>query len=323
MMKRLIALLIALTAVLTLLSSCGDKIKPEDGRTVLTLSGEKVCYDYYRYVFLNSKKDMDGGEDTYWTENPEAEAELRESVMEILLHYRAIQLLAKDHGVKLSKEKREGIRADIERLQEQMGGREAYLKSLEGMHMTEYTLYYVQELMLLWNELYNYVTNEASGVIACSDDVLRADIPVNFRCVRFVFLKTDDTVAEDAQAIYDKAEAGEDFDQLIKDYGEDITMEKLVGDGYYYTLGEIDEDVQNAVETMAVGDIATVKVSYGYYVVQRLALQDDYIEENLEDFRTQYLARIFSEMLTAKADAIEVAYPDRAFYDSLTVDSIT
>ena len=82
-MKKFVSLLLVIVTLLTLVS-CSQTPKPEDKRVVLTLSGEKIYYDYFRYVFLNTKADMDGGDEDYWTENPEKLEEMFDCTREEL-----------------------------------------------------------------------------------------------------------------------------------------------------------------------------------------------------------------------------------------------
>lgn len=323
-MKRLIAALLALIT-LTLLVACG--VKPNDTRVVLKLDSEKIYYDYYRYVFMNTKRDMDGGDATYWQSHPEAEAELKETVMETLLHYRAIQRLADEHDIRLTNEQKQAIKDNIAATKNAMTGGEAeYLQSLEEAYMSEYTLLYMQEVTQIWSLLYDYVTDEMSGVIPCSDEVLDADIPKNFRRIRYVYIEKNpedpEAVTATVKEVYDKATAGADFNSLIDEYGEDPDMDRLMKDGYYYTLGAIDEAVQEAVEKLDEGAIAPViEVSYGYYVVQRLALDETYVNKNYEIFRAQYRARVFNEMLAAEAEKVKITY--EKLYDELTVTAVS
>ncbi len=322
-MKRFLSILLALITI-TLLASCST-VKPADERVVLTLDNEKIYYDYYRYTFLNTKRDMDGGDDTYWKNDPEAEKELKEEALAVMLHYRAIQRLAKEYGVKLTKEQKKAIQSNLELTKTEMGGEEAFRKSLEEAYMTEYTLLYVQELTQLWSDLYDHMTNKEKGAIPADKATVDADIPLNFRRIRYVYLEKDtenpEATAEEAQRVYDAAAAGEDFDGLIRKHGDDVTMLSLIEGGYYYTLGAIDETVQNAVEALKEGEIAPViEVSYGYYVVQRLPLEQDYIDKNYEDFRLMYRARVFNEMLEAEAKKIAVSYSD--LYHTLTVETV-
>ncbi len=309
MMKRVLSLLLAVLSLLTL-TACGGKIKPEDDRVVLTLGGETIYYDYYRYVFLNSKRDMDGGDASFWENNPEAEAELADAVMEKLLHYVAIRNLAEEYGIALTKEQKQSVKDTLEQTKAYYSDEESYLASMEDAFLTEYTAYYMQEQTLLWQLLYDHVTGEENGIIPASDEILYADIPLNFRRIRYVFIeKTPKNAAEAAQkaeSVLAAAKAGEDFDTLIRNHGQDPDMLRLIENGIYYTLGAVDEDVEKAVETLAEGEIAPlVEVSYGYYVVQRLSLNDDYIEKNFENLRAQYRARIFNEMLKTEAASAE------------------
>ena len=324
MMKRILSLLLALLCLLAL-TACGGKIEPVDDRVVLTLGGEKIYYDYYRYVFLNTKLDMDGGDATFWENNPEAEAELTDSVMENLLHYVAIRRLADDYDIALTKEQKQSIEDTLAQAKAYYSDEESYLESMEEAFMTEYAAYYMQEQTLLWQLLYDHVTGELNGIIKADDETVYADIPLNFRRIRYVFIekKADNAAeaAETAETVLAAANSGSDFDALIREYGDDPDMLRLISDGYYYTLGAIDEDVQKAVEGIAEGEIAPlVEVSYGYYVVQRLPLKNEYVEKNFENFRTQYRARIFSEMLKAEAAAMEKKTTE--LFEELTVKTM-
>jgi parvulin-like peptidyl-prolyl isomerase len=148
----------------------------------------------------------------------------------------------------------------------------------------------------------------------------------NFRRIRYVYIEKNpedpETVSATVKEVYDKATAGADFNSLIDEYGEDPDMDRLMKDGYYYTLGAIDEAVQEAVEKLDEGAIAPViEVSYGYYVVQRLALDETYVNKNYEIFRAQYRARVFNEMLAAEAEKVKITY--EKLYDELTVTAVS
>ncbi len=322
-MKRWIGVLLALITLM-LLTACG--VKPQDSRVVLKLDDEEIYYDYFRYVFMNTKRDMDGGDASYWQEHPEGAAELKESVMETLLHYRAIRRLAAAYDIRITKAQRQAMKAYIAETKAAMtGGEEEYLQSLEEAYMSEYMLYYMQEVTQLWSDLYDYVTDERNGVISCSDEILDADIPQSFRRIRYVYIEknTEDPAASKAlaESVYEKAQAGEDFCGLVEEYGEDPDMDRLLEDGYYYTLGAIDEKVQLAVEALEEGALAPlVTVTYGYYVVQRLPLEQSYIEEHYEMLRAQYCARVFNEMLTAETKKVSLVYEE--LYEQLTLETM-
>lgn len=87
-MKKFFVLFLVFLLILSL-TSCG--VKPEDSRVVLTLDGEKIYYDYYKYIFLNTRDDLAyGQDDNYWENNYTGQLELTDSVMETLLRNKAI-----------------------------------------------------------------------------------------------------------------------------------------------------------------------------------------------------------------------------------------
>ena len=95
-MKKITAGLLAAVCILALVSC--SAVKPTDSRVVLTLDGEKLYYDCFRYVVLNSRADLDLGDENYWKDNPDAAETLRENVTEVLRRNRAIEELCKEYG---------------------------------------------------------------------------------------------------------------------------------------------------------------------------------------------------------------------------------
>ncbi len=307
------------------LTSCG--VKPEDSRVVLMLDGEKIYYDYYRYVFLNTRDDLAYGKgDNYWEENYTGQLELIDSVMETLLRNKAITELAEKYDIRLTKDEKKYIDDYIKTSREQLGGEDPFKESLAASYLTEYSLRYVQEITIIWENLYNYVTSETSGIIKSGDDVILADIPVNFRNIRYIMISNDenDDKAENlalSQKVRDLAVSGKDFKDLISEYGEDDTMETKLEDGYYFTLGSIAEEVEDAVLGLEVNEISEViDMGYAYYIIQRLPIDDGYVDSHLEDFRTSYCARIFDGMLKGKVSEITVEY--KPLYNELNVFSV-
>lgn len=323
---KAVAALLATVLCLAALVGC-RAVRPADDRTVVKLGGEEVVYDYFRYVFMNCKRDIEAGDKEYWTKNGEEGLKtLRAEILTVLRRNGAILSLAKEHKISLTGEEKKEIRALIDAAKKELG-REEYQASLEESFLTEYMLIYVQELTAIWDKLYTYVTSEQSGLIEADDATIEADIPKSFRRIRYVFIEKDGEDDEEAKRtaedVLAKALAGDDFDQLIEDYGEDETMEAVLDDGYYYTLSSIHEEMEKAVEALAENEIRTelLELPFGYFIVERLPLDEGYINENFEDFRTEYCARIFNNMLNDRALSLDVEYTD-LFY-TLTVDAMS
>lgn len=86
------------------------------------------------------------------------------------------------------------------------------------------------------------------------------------------------------QKILDKANDGEDFDELISEYGYDGGMLSSYSGGYligdFYT--DYDSDYVEAACSLEVGEISDIiETEYGYQILKRVETDVDYIKNNL------------------------------------------
>ncbi len=321
-MKKLISLILALIFISALISSCvgGTEMpKPENNKTVLTVGKEKMNYDYVRYVFMNTKADMENGDENYWTNNPDALEELKEAVIETISHNRAIAMLAKEHGVSLSKKDKQDINSELEGLK---SNKKSWAAIKKANYMSDYSYVYVQRFTYLWSKAYSYITDMTNGIIKSDDQTVLDDVPKNFRCIRYVFIEYSVANKEEkkelAEAVYDRALSGEDFKSLIENYGDDPTMDRLIDDGYYYTVTSITEEVENAVNELEIGEISPVtETAFGFFIVQRLDIDMEYATENLASFAKQYVGRVFNEMVLSIKNEMKIEYSD--FWKNLKI----
>lgn len=323
-MKRFVILLTVICLFACLLPSCSGKleIKPDDKRVVMTVGGEKIYYEYFRYVFLNTKADMDGGDDGYWENNPEGLEKLKSAVMDTILHNRAIMMIAEKYGLTLTKDEFDGIFSSLDALKED---KDSWSAAQNEEYMSEYSYLYIERFMLLWDAAYDYVINIENGVVLADDETVLNDVPVNFRNVSYVYIPYTDTDREEklaiAQTVYDKAVAGENFDALVKEYGKDNTMAAYIEPGYYYAVSSKVEEFENAVESIGSGEIAPIlDLKTGFFVIKRLNIDLEYVEENLYRFTNMYLAKAFNNMVLDIQKDMEVSYGE--IWNSLTIDSI-
>ena len=321
-MKKLISLIIAVIFISAPVCSCSDGTKmpkAENNKTILTVGNEKMCYDYVRYVFMNTKADIDGGDENYWINNPDALEELKAAVIETISHNRAIAMLAKKHGVSLGKKDKQNINAELEGFKSDKSSWAAIKKE---NYMTDYSYVYVQRFTYLWSKAYEHITDIENDIIKSDDQTVLDDVPKNFRCIRYVFIEYSENNKEEkkalAQSVYDRASSGEDFKSLIENYGEDPTMDRLIDEGYYYTVTSITEEVENAVNDLDIGEISPVtETAFGFFVVERLDIDMEYVEENLSDFVEQYVGRVFNEMVLSIKNEMKIEYSD--FWKNLKI----
>ena len=115
----------------------------------------------------------------------------------------------------------------------------------------------------------------AKHVLVLTQDVSEAELPSKKKL---------------AEEILKKAQAGEDFDKLVEEYGEDPGM-KSNPDGYVFGEGEMVKEFEEGVKNTPVGEFTLVKTDYGYHIIQPLEIDDeaaisaiDITEDQYEDF---------------------------------------
>ena len=117
-------------------------------------------------------------------------------------------------------------------------------------------------------------------------------------------------IAKKAQS---RAKAGEDFDSLVKEFGESLFMFNNT-DGYYLCRGmwdQVNEDAAFALEMGEVSDV--VESESGYSVFLRCEKSDAYIESHADDIRedlckAEYelsLEKLRSEMTVTETEALK------------------
>lgn len=95
----------------------------------------------------------------------------------------------------------------------------------------------------------------------------------NYVTAKHVLVKFEGRTKAEAKKIINnvlkKANKGEDFDKLIKEYCEDPGM-KANPDGYTFTKGEMVKEFETAAFALKEGKISSVvETSYGYHIIKR------------------------------------------------------
>lgn len=119
-----------------------------------------------------------------------------------------------------------------------------------------------------------------------------------------------------ANEVYEKAIAGEDFDALIKEYGEDPGMESNP-DGYTFGEGKMVTEFYEGTAALEEGEISKpVKSQFGFHIIQRLPV------EATEDMKQDVAYNKMNEDVNTIIDSLEPEYTDafnaidfKAMYD--------
>lgn len=269
--------------------------------TVLKVGGEDISYDTYRYFYLN-----------YKAENPDyTEEELYEKSVDAISMDVALTLLAKSQELSLDKADKKSVNEYVEAAIANYGGKEAYNEALEKNHLTDELFRYFYSQQLLENKLREHMYLEMNNIIKSDDETVESDIKENFMAAKQVLIRHDNGKSAEenkalAEDILKKAQSGEDFDTLIKEYSEDTTA--LSDYVYYFTYGQMVEGFEKAVLDTAIGNICSyvAESEAGYHVIMRMSLDDEYIDSHFEELRDAYKARSFNDMRKTLTESFKV-----------------
>ena len=322
--NKILALVLAAVMLLGALASCGKNEK-----TVMTLGGFDVPYHVYRYVVLNSRRDVEAqfGENVWSTDKAdEAKSLLEENVKDALLNIYTVCALGKEFGILWSDE----VVAAQAELQYQSAEGEyesekEFKAALEEMAMTEETFMFILSNSILNNEAYaamitsdeKYTDEEYLQGVFDSDEFIR----VKQILVGEANSAVDQVNLEKAQDIKAKLDAGADFDELCREFNNDLYMFEN-DDGYYIMRGTRNFEFEEAAFALAVGETSdVVKIDVGYSIIKRYEKDAEYITENFDELTSEYYESVYSIMYEEKYEELSgelVSLPDA--YDVLDVE---
>lgn len=292
--------------------SCGSRtqgVERVNGDTVLELkhtesdfsiSFSDTEYDYYYLNFLAEGIGAD---------------EAAENTLAELKRLGAIFSVAAEYEVTLDKDDREEVGQNIESLVGSFEDDEDFDSALAEYNMTRELYTSLSQINMLETNLREYVIDEASGIIKSDDVTVESDIAQNFIAAKQILISNDDGDDSEenrflANDILAKLEAGEDFDALVEEYGEDENMDAQYG--RYFTHGMFPDEFEEAALSLGEGELSgVIESDVGFHIILRMPIDDEYVEDNFETLRYYYLNRVFNEMLEERAGEFNAEYNDR------------
>ncbi len=287
---------------------------------VFSVDGNKVPFDTYRYYYITNRQALDGGDISFWQQGDviaQNHADtLKEYVrLDILTTY-AINQLAQEHGLELVQEDLDTIDDVLNSAQAQLGGEEMFEQWLTDQNMTKsvYTKLLSDNLIAekLLSDIY-------------ANDLMAEIQSTHVRAQHILILfadpgaQTHDEELARAEDVLQKVKDGEDFEALMKEYSEDMAQ---TPDGYYFTFGDMMVEFEQAAFALEEGETSDiVQTAYGYHIVRRMPMDDDYITANLSSLalQTDTSERISADM-SAIAQQFLVEYHEN--YEKIAPDTI-
>lgn len=294
-------LMVALMLCMTFASCAASrpiKSSKEELAEVGKVGDFSVLYEEFRHVVLNYKLILEEEFGKGIWDNPETaeyyRSELEKRVYKNITINYAVLALCAEVGIHPDNEIiQDAVQSFVDDTVAECGGRKEYKAALEEYFLTDHLFRFQIAADYCQNELY-YVYTSDLGLIE-SDDKVIYDYIMADNFVRTVHVYVQNDAGDDVEANRRAAEevrerilGGESINKIIgSSVNEDYDL--TTTDGYYFTRGEMVEEYEEAAFALEVGGISPVVETYsGFYVIQRLPIEADYVRKNLSTLKYNY-----------------------------------
>ncbi len=305
---------------------------------VMIINDEPVTSpEYASYMIYNMRQYDDqfslffGG--SIW-DDPSAAAEIGASIPEVTkdqaVYTHVVLQKMKENNLELPYQMQKEITTAVNRNIEEAGSEQAYLDWIAnyGFDDTGYKNFIYTSQCYAALKDYYYGEN---GIDAPSKEELLQKFRDNYIQAKHILIqttnnvtgeqiRTDEEALEEAQAIFERLNAGEDFDELMAQYNEDPGATNSP-EGYIFTEGQMVQPFYDGAKALGENEISKpVQSDYGYHIIKRVPLD----ETKLEDYRYDIIQNLYGKsidtLLQQWMDEADVQ--TNALYDEITYENV-
>ena len=334
---KLIALCLLLALALPLVSACKSRAIPADKLALTpigTVDGREV---YYEELYFLAKNYLPTLAQKHGDNREALATALDLTVREHIIANYAMLRLCENEGLVYDENDKELKSAaqeyvDLLITNQFDGSRRNYRDGIDEIGMTDHYLRFTARVDTLYNKLPTLYGEQ--GLLPTEDDAIRAYVKNNFvRTWHVAVLVEDGESYEENRAKAEEALAklqnGTSMYNAIKKYSEDFFLTTL--DGYYFARGTMDETYEKAAFSIAIGERSGIVETTGisnetgnsvpcFYIIERLPLEDDYVNSHLTDLADKCSDAIIATKLDEVSKTLSFVPND--FYLSLDLTDL-
>ena len=244
--------------------------------------------------------------------------------------YHSVDYHAREMGVELSEESlqaiEEQLQSDIQNYSDD-GTEEGFNRYLSSIYTSREVYDFMNSVAMLYADSFDHLYG-ANGEKLPAEDVISFGENNSFMVARHILIRTvddsrqplsDEEVAAARELAYElsgRINAGEDFDTLLAEYGED-PGQAYYPDGYCFQPGQMVTAFEDAVEALQPGEITAepVESELGYHIIQRGELTPESVveyqsESSVITLRYVCASQEFSALVNDWMEGAEVEYAD-------------
>lgn len=323
--------IVSLLLVLVLLTSSLTSCAPAQTKTVGKVGGYEVAYDELYFLAYSYKGSLEAKYGKYDTLSGERarlfENELSELVYSNIVTNYAILSLCEAEGLTL---KSDGLDKRVDKYIENLITTEfasiksEYKESLARYGMTDRYVRFTVSVDMLYSDLKSKLLEKSD--VTKNDAKMKEVIKDEFVRTWHVAVINDsgDNIESNRAKVEAALKKYKDgtmsmYDLIGSAYNEDLSLTEL--DGFYFTRGSMDEAYEKAAFELKVGEVSGVVETKGaFYIIQRLEIENAYVNENLDELKEKYIDSVVYEMLEQKKT--ELKFEPNEFSAGLNIASL-
>jgi hypothetical protein len=305
-LKRYILVILSAILVFSLVG-CDEKKVLESSReeltVVKTVADLDVPLEMYRYVALNLKSSYEYGSSADIWLGDAGQAlldEMNKDINSTLVQIYTVPAICKEYGININDQYvLDMLEIKMDDIYESYGyDYKAYDADISEYNMNDSVYRFFIRNEILADEIIAKMMErgEAPGDVETIKAILNGE-----ECVRVkqILIASDNGKTEEentalAEKILSMIEDGANFEELVREYGEDLFMFNNT-DGYYVTRGNFHEEFEDTAFSLEIGEVSgIIKTDAGLSIIKRYEKDAAYIEKNADSLASDYIEGLYN-----------------------------